>query len=161
MDNKTIDQTNTPINWQVDHEIKQYSSTWYVGLGGVFLGMMFLAVLLMKSWSFASLLVAVLVSVIFYIKKPIGSTRYSLSGSELFIDDNRYELNSFKAFGLIKNSNGLHNLILLPTKRFMPALTLDLPEAEGERVVDFFGARLPMQKLELNFIDKIVQKIGL
>lgn len=161
MDNKTIDQTNTPINWQVDHEIKQYSSTWYVGLGGVFLGMMFLAVLLMKSWSFASLLVAVLVSVIFYIKKPIGSTRYSLSGSELFIDDNRYELNSFKAFGLIKNQNGLHNLVLLPTKRFMPALTLDLPESEGEKVVDFFGARLPMQKLELNFIDKIVQKIGL
>lgn len=161
MDNNNLEQSSEPINWQVDHVIKQYSSTWYVGLGGAFLAMMFIAVILLESWSFAALLVAVLVSIIFYIKKPISNTKYSLSGSELFIDDNRYELNSFKAFGLIKNSNGLHNLILLPTKRFMPALTLDLPEAEGERVVDFFGARLPMQKLELNFIDKIVQKIGL
>jgi hypothetical protein len=36
-------------------------------------------------------------------------------------------------------------------------MTVYFPEAEGEQIVDFFGERLPMEEVKLDFLDKLVR----
>jgi hypothetical protein len=50
-------------------------------------------------------------------------------------------------------------IVLMPRKRFSLAVTVYFPEAKGEEIVDVFGARLPMETVKLDLIDKIVRKL--
>jgi hypothetical protein len=47
----------------------------------------------------------------------------------------------------------------MPRKRFSPAVTVYFPKEKGEEIVDVFGARLPMEEVKLDLIDKIVRKL--
>ncbi|MNY79362.1 hypothetical protein D3C86_2199690 [compost metagenome] len=51
--------------------------------------------------------------------------------------------------------------MLIPVKRFLPGVTVYFPETLGEQIVDFLGARLAMQELHLDIIDKVVRKLRL
>ncbi len=159
---KKVKETKKPIAWDFKDKIKKtYSSTWYIALIGVFLGLMSFAYFIIKSWSFMALLVVVLLSIILYINTPAKNIHYTLDRNEIFVNETQYLVSNFKSFGLIQNKTGHHSIILIPKKRFSPALSLDFDDKNGEQIVDFFGYRLPMQKIDRNFIDKIVDKIGL
>ena len=161
MQDKKNDSLNQ-ISWEFKEEInKSYSNKWYLGLFGIFTALVLIACFLMKSWSFIILLVVILVSVLIYIKTPKKDVKYLISGNEIFIDDAKYLIADYKSFGILKKSGNSHSIVLIPVKRLSPALILDFSEEYGEGIVDFFGARLPMQEVSRNFIDKIVDKTGL
>ena len=158
--------TNSPddsINWQSDDSQKrEFSNKWYICMAIGFLALLALAIFLIKSWSFVVLLAVSALALIVFIRRPGKPVHYSLSPDGVSIDGVNRPLDEFKAFGLITNLNGSFKIGLIPTKRLSPTLEIDInnPE-EGEKIVDFLGARLPMKELELNFIDQIVQRIGL
>ena len=47
--------------------------------------------------------------------------------------------------------------MLTPRKRFSPRVTVYFPEAQGEEIVDAFGARLPMEEVKLDMLDKLIK----
>jgi hypothetical protein len=49
--------------------------------------------------------------------------------------------------------------MLLPTKRFKPGTSVYFPEEAGEAIVDMLGARLPMEDLHLDVVDKVIRKL--
>ena len=55
--------------------------------------------------------------------------------------------------------DGHYAIVLTPRKRFSPRTWVYFPEAQGEQIVDAFGARLPMEEVKLDFIDKIVRAL--
>ena len=57
--------------------------------------------------------------------------------------------------------NNQHSAILLPVKRFSPGLTLYFSEKEGEKIVDMLGARLPMQEIKPDALEKLIRMIKL
>lgn len=48
-------------------------------------------------------------------------------------------------------------IVLTPRKRFSPRVTVFFPEAQGEAIVDAFGARLPMEEVKLDMLDKLIK----
>jgi hypothetical protein len=118
-------------------------------------------VFFLKSWTFSILVIVMAFAVIIYTRRPPRTLTYALSGSQgLYVGERLYHFDEFKAFGLIKD--GEHNsIMLIPTKRFAPGVSVYFPPEAGEKIVDILGQRLPMEELKLDAIDIVVRKLRL
>ena len=65
----------------------------------------------------------------------------------------RYE--DYRAFGIMKEGSH-YSAVLIPKKRFSINVKVYFPTGSGEAIVDALGARLPMEEVKLDFLDKIV-----
>lgn len=158
LDNADLSQ---PVNWQATEYIHQEKDAkWFVIFGIVLLAMLAVAILFMKSWTFAVLLVVIAVVIVVFAKRPPRILSYSLSDKGLHIGDTLHHFADFKGFGLIRDGEEF-SVMLIPTKRFQPGVTVYFPEESGEAIVDMLGARLPMQDLKLDAVDKLVRKLRL
>ena len=79
-----------------------------------------------------------------YVRRPPRTLTYALSPKQgLYVGEQLYSFDSFKAFGLIQDGEH-HSIMLIPRKRFAPGVSVYFPEDAGERIVDILGQRLPM-----------------
>ena len=62
----------------------------------------------------------------------------------------------FKAFG-VEMEGGHYAIVLIPRKRFSPRVRAYFPKEMGEAIVDAFGARLPMEEVKYDILDKLVK----
>jgi hypothetical protein len=118
-------------------------------------------VFLLKSWTFSALVVVMAIAVVIYTRRPPKELTYALSAQQgLYVGERLYHFDEFKSFGLIKD--GEHNsIMMIPTKRFSPGVSVYFPEEAGEQIVDILGQRLPMEELKLDVIDIVVRKLRL
>lgn len=150
-----------PVNWEAKEYIHQEKNgLWFVIFGVVIVGLMAAAVLLMKSWSFAILLVVIAAVIVVFAKRPPRVMSYSISEKGLHIGDTLHAFSDFKSFGVIRDGEE-YSVMLIPTKRFLPGVTVYFPEESGEEIVDMLGSRLPMQELHLDWLDRFVRKLRL
>lgn len=151
-----------PVRWSAREYIDQErNGLWFVGFVAVVLGLIAVDIFLLKSYTFSALVVVMAIAVIIYARRPPREIQYTLSGGQgLYVGDRLYHYSEFKSFGLIRDGEH-HSVMLIPTKRFSPGVSVYFPEEAGERIVDILGARLPMQKLKLDAIDVIVRKLRL
>ena len=149
------------VNWQATEYIHQdKGAKWFVIFGIVFVAFEAMAIFLMNSPTFAVLLVVVAVAIVVFAKRPPRILSYSLSGKGLHIGDTLHNFADFKSFGVI-HDGAEYSVMLIPTKRFQPGVTVYFPEESGEAIVDMLGARLPMQDLKLDAVDKITRFLRL
>ena len=66
----------------------------------------------------------------------------------------------FRAFGVRKDL-GVYSIVLLPKKRFSPSTIIYFSKEDGEKITDIIGARLPMEEVKFDLIDRIIHKIKL
>lgn len=151
-----------PVHWGAREYIPaEKNGLWFVAFAVVVLGLIAADVFLLKSYTFSLLVVVMAVAVIVYSRRPPKEIQYTLSGSQgLYIGERLYHYNEFKAFGLIKDGDH-HSIMLIPTKRFAPGVSVYFPQEVGEQIVDILGARLPMETLKLDVIDVVVRKLRL
>lgn len=150
-----------PVNWQATEYIHQEKDAkWFILFGLVLIAMLAVAILFMKSWTFAVLLVVIAVVIVVFAKRPPRILSYSLSDKGLHIGDTLHRFADFKGFGIIRDGEEF-SIMLIPTKRFQPGVTVYFPEEAGEAIVDMLGARLPMQDLKLDVVDRLVRKLRL
>ena len=153
-----------PVYWSAKEYIHQEKNgLWFVVFGLVIVAFIALDIFVIQSffYSFSILIVVMAIAVIIYSRRPPRTIDYTLSGDQgLYVGDRLYHFSEFKAFGLVRDQ-GEHSIMMIPVKRFSPGLTVYFPEEAGEKIVDIFGARLPMQDLKLDIIDVIVRKLRL
>ena len=150
-----------PVNWQAKEFVHQEKdSKWFILFGIVAAVFMAVAIFLMQSWTFAALLVVIAIVIVVLAKRPPRLMSYSLSEKGLHIGDTLHAFSDFRAFGIIHDGEE-YSIMLIPTKRFLPGVTIYFPEEAGEEIVDALGSRLPMQDLRLDVVDRIVRKLRL
>ena len=66
-------------------------------------------------------------------------------------------MDSFRSFGLVKEG-AIWNVRLISNKRFVPPVTAYLPDDVGEQVVDVLGALLPLEDIEPDMVDRLVNR---
>ena len=144
------------ITWEAQEYIQHDRNVgWYVGLVVIGLAFVGLAVLL-KWWSFALLIIVSVLALFVYTIRPPRTLRYKLDEKGLVEGNKLYPYTEYKSFGILRD--GQHfAIILTPRKRFSGRVTVYFPEKEGEKIVDAFGARLPMEEVKLDFIDRAVR----
>ena len=159
---RTPEVPENPVTWTAHEYVHiDKSPVWFVLFVIVVLGLISVDIFILKSWTFSALVVVMAVAVIIYTRRPPRELTYALSAKHgLYISERLYRFEEFKAFGLIKD--GEHNsIMLIPTKRFSPGVSVYFPEEAGERIVDILGQRLPMEELKLDIIDVVVRKLRL
>ena len=153
---------NEPVHWSANETIDaDKGGLWFVALIVIALILIAGDIFWLKEFTFSILVVVMAAVIILYSRRPARLIDYTLSGEQgLYIGEKLYHFSEFKAFGLIRDQ-GQHSILLIPVKRFAPGVSVYFPEDAGEKIVDIFGARLPMQDLKLDAIDVIVRKLRL
>lgn len=148
-----------PVRWQATEYIHHDKSmAWFAVFGLVVVVFILIAIFLIKSITFAILVPVMATALVVYSYRPPRVIDYTLSRQGLHINDRLYPFGDFKSFGVIRD-DGEYSIMLIPTKRFRPGVTVYFPEEAGEAIVDMLGVRLPMQELKLDIIDKVTRKL--
>ncbi len=154
--NKGMDKREPIVSWQAEEYVQNDKNVgWYVGLVVVGLVLVGISVLL-RWWSFTALIVVAVFALVVYTVRPPRKLQYMLDDNGLLEGDRLYRYEDFKSFGLLRD--GTHfAIVLTPRKRFSAAVTIYFPEEQGEKIVDAFGARLPMEEVKLDFLDRVIK----
>ncbi len=147
------------VQWQATEYIQHdKNASWFVLFVVVTLGLMAIAIFVIQSWTFAVLVPVMAVALLTYTQRPPRLMSYSLSRKGLHVNDHLYPFVDFKAFGVIHDGSE-YSIMLVPTKRFRPGVSVYFPENVGEQLVDMLGTRLPMRDLHLDFVDRLLRKL--
>ena len=150
--------TKTIVSWEAEEYLqREKRAGWYVGFVIVALALVALSIIL-KWWTFTALVVLCAIALIIYSVRPPRKLHYSLNGKGLLEGDKLYEYDSFKNFGVLQDEDN-YAIVLTPRKRFSPRVTVYFPKESGEKIVDAFGMRLPMEEVKLDFLDSIVRML--
>ena len=151
--------TQEPITWEASEYIHhQKSFMWYLVCIGLGIILTLLSFFLLRAWSFSLLILVITAAIVVYGRRPPRNMRYQLTTSTLHINESSYNLHDFRSFGVVQEGP-FYSIVLIPTKRFMPAINLYFPAEAGEQIVDRLGSLLPMEVFEPDFIDRFVKKI--
>ena len=148
-------KTLQDVSWEAEEYI-QYNRNfwWYIGLFVVGAGLGALAVFY-QQWSFLILIIVCVLAIIVTAIRPPRKLKYSLDKNGLTENGRLHKYSEFRAFGILKEGSHF-SAVLIPKKRFSPQVKVYFPGGSGESIVDALGARLPMEEVKLDFIDKIV-----
>ena len=143
------------ITWQAEEYIVPGRNTWwYVGLFVIGAALAALSVFL-QWWTFLILIVLSIITILTSTIRPPRKITYTLNSEGLSEGQKLHKYEDYKAFGILKEGNH-YSAVLIPKKRFGLSVKVYFPEGSGEAIVDALGARLPMQEVKLDFLDKIV-----
>ena len=148
---KTIEDTS----WETEEYIVRDRNTWwYIGLFAVGIALSALAVVL-KWWTFLVLVNLSVVAILVSTFRPPRKIKYTLNKEGLVEGNKLHKYEEFRAFGILKEGP-YFSAVLIPKKRFGLSVKVYFKEGNGEAIVDALGARLPMEEVKLDFLDKIV-----
>ena len=149
----------TPVRWQASEYIQRDKGlVWYVVFGLIVVILMVIAIVVMRAWTFAVLIPVMAAALIVYTRRPPRVISYTLSRQGLHINDQLHSFAEFKNFTVIHGDDE-YSVLLVPTKRFKPGVSVYFPEEAGEAVVDMLAARLPMEESRLDLVDRIIRKL--
>lgn len=153
--------TRSAIAWSAPDSAKRtFSKAWYLKISLFFAAIVIISIVWLDSIITAILFVVVYIALIIYTKKAPQLINYSLSDDGLFINDQAFKLEDFSSFGIIEDRE-LFSIVLLPSKRIATSLVINFDKKDGEAIIDFLGAVMPMKPVEENLIDKIIRRLGL
>lgn len=143
------------ISWEAEEYIvRKRNAWWYVGFFAVGIGLSAVSVFL-KQWTFLALIIVCIIAILVNTSRPPRKIKYTLDKTGLTEGKVLHKYESFRAFGILQE--GTHySAVLIPKKRFALQVKVYFPEKNGEAIVDALGARLPMEQVKLDFLDKIV-----
>ena len=146
-----------PFSWQAVEGVQhEHETNWYVAFGIVTVLLMLLAIFVLKDITFTILIPIMAIATFMLTRKPPRMVSYSISPKGIYIADKLYDFSEFKAFGVITDTEQ-PSIVLIPTKRFGFGATIYFDEADGERIVDLLGARIPMKEIKPDPIDKFIR----
>jgi hypothetical protein len=143
------------VSWEAEEYIVRDRNTWwYIGLFAVGIGLSAIAVW-QRWWTFLILVILCVVTILTSNLRPPRKIKYTLSKDGLTEAGKLHHYEEFKAFGVLKEGNHF-SAVLIPKKRFALSVKVYFPGGSGEAIVDALGAKLPMEEVKLDFLDKIV-----
>ncbi len=151
-------KTKEIVSWDANeyiHRDKQFG--WYIGFFLVVAALVALSIFL-QWWTFTALVVLSAIALFIYVIRSPRQLHYSLTPKGLAEGNKFYKYEEYKSFGVLQDGKD-YAIVLTPTKRFSPRVMVYFPETSGEKIVDAFGARLPMEEVKLDFLDKIVKML--
>ncbi len=150
-----------PIRWQASEYVhNEKDHLWFILFALATIALTGVAIFLIKSFTFALLVPIMAAALFLYTRRPPRILDYTLSRHGLYINDELFPFSEFKGFALV---HGLeqYSIMLIPTKRFKPAISINFPEEAGEAIIDTLAPRLPMREMQPDAIDRIVRKLHL
>ena len=148
-------KTFQDVSWEAKEYIEQERNIWwYVCLFAVGVGLCVLSFFL-SWWSFMVLVIVCVIAILVTSIRPPRKIQYTLDKTGLTEGGKLHKYEDFRAFGILKEGSHF-SAVLIPKKRFAIQVKVYFPGDSGEAIVDALGARLPMEEVKLDLLDKIV-----
>ena len=152
-------QSPGSVAWQASeyvHHEKQ--AMWFVPVILAALVLLIVSILVVQSLTFAVLIIAMTAVFAIYAVRPPRIMSYELTTAGLKINEKFFAYHDFRYFGIIQDGP-LFSVVLIPNKRFMPAVNVYFPEENGGVIVDTLGTHLPMEKVQQDSLDKLMKHL--
>ena len=147
------------LSWQASEYVHhEKDKIWFLILFGAAIALVAVAILVIQSITFAVLVVVMAITLAVFAVRPPRINNYSVTASGIQINDKHFLYHDFRYFGIVQDGP-LYSAVLIPNKRFMPAVTIYFPSENGEEIVDALGAYLPMEHVELDLVDQLVRRL--
>lgn len=104
--------------------------------------------------------IIILVAIIFgvYAKRQPRTLNYHLEYGGLTIGEKFYDFGQFRSF-VMAHEGAFSSISFMPLKRFMPVLTVYYSPDDEQKIVQLLSARLPMENLGKDVIDRFLHRI--
>ena len=143
------------VEWDAEEYIQyKHNIGWYIALF-VFGSLLCILSGVMGQWSFLVLIIVCIVAILVSPARPPRKIHYKLDSTGLTEGGKLHPYSDFRAFGILKEESHFCAL-LIPKKRFGLSVKIYFPGGSGEAIVDALGARLPMEEVHLDILDRIV-----
>ena len=143
------------VEWTAEEYVeKNRNYSWYIGFFVVAAVFAALAIWL-GWWTFLALVIVSIIAILTSTLRPPRKINYVLDKKGLTEGGQLHKFEDYKSFGILKETSHFA-AVLMPKKRFGLQVKVYFPEKNGEQIVDFLGARLPMEDVKKDFLDKIV-----
>lgn len=147
------------LTWQASEYVHhEKDKIWFLILFGAALVLLAVALLLVQSITFAVLVIVMTATLAIFAVRPPRILNYGLSNGGIQINDKHFLYHDFRFFGIVQDGP-LYTAVLIPNKRFMPTVNIYFPAENGEEIVDVLGDHLPMEHVELDFLDQLVRRL--
>lgn len=131
---------------------------WYaaLALGGA-VGTMLIYLLTKDKVTSAIIIFALITFGVFASRKP-REEQYALTPQGIQVGNKSFAFHDFKTFS-IADEGSAASVVLMPLKRFMPALTIYVTQDVEEQVVDFLSFYLPFSQHKTDAVDGLLRRI--
>lgn len=147
------------LSWEASEYVHHRKSPlWILGYAAVMLSLLAAAFFLTKSLTFTAVVIVMAIAIGVFALRPPRVLHYKLTDQGLQIENSYFRYDAFRAFGIV-DDGALFSVMLIPTKRFMPAVTMYFAEEDGEKIVDILGSRLPMQEIHVDVVDRLIRRL--
>ncbi len=153
--NQLMTQAVQDVSWQAEEYVIPGRNTWwYIGLIIVSLALCAISVW-QNWWTFFVVIILCDITLLTSNLRPPRKINYQLTKDGLIEGQKLHKYEDFRAFGILKEGNHF-SAVLIPKKRLSFSVKVYFPGGSGEAIVDALGARLPMEEVKLDFLDKII-----
>lgn len=102
--------------------------------------------------------VIMLIAIIVVAIRPPRVLRYAIDSSGVHVGEKLYTYHQFQSYGVLQEG-GVWSILLMPTGRFQPPLSIYFSSDQGEKIVDILGTYLPMEEHKPDIIDRLSSKL--
>lgn len=147
------------LTWEAsEYVMHSKSSAWFIGLGVITLALAALLWFALHDYLAIVVLLLMAVAVIVYAVRRPHTLQYSISDDDIVVGHREFHYDEFRSFSIMKEG-GLYSVVLLPTKRFAPAISIYFPEEHAEIITELLSRHLPHEEREPDIIDRITQSL--
>lgn len=147
------------VDWEASEFIHHPKGVnWFAGYGLFTVVLLAVGIFVLKDMittaGFAVMLVAILVVSL----RPPRTLHYVLDSGGVHVGDKVYAYQHFQSFGVLQE-DGIWSVLLMPTARFQPPLSIYFAKEQGEKIVDALSAYLPMENHKLALVDRLSSRL--
>ncbi|HVO86751.1 MAG TPA: hypothetical protein VMT23_03480 [Candidatus Binatia bacterium] len=157
MANKKTKTLNWTASEYIDHN---RGASWYLALAAI--TTVFAAGFYIWTKDYFGTVTIVILGIIVGVVarwKP-NDIKYELSSQGLNVGDKLYPYSSFKSFSVLHEGD-LSSLMLMPTKRFMPPITVFFDEQDEDNLVSIIEDHLPLEERSVDRVDRLSRRLRL
>jgi len=140
------------ITWQsAEYFAHDKDSSWY---GAMVLGSIIISIIvyiLNRDSITAVIILFSLIGLTYFSGRKPREQQFSVSAEGVQVGRNFYSFHDFRSFSVVEEPGSV-SIILVPLKRFMPAVNIYVSAEHSEQVVNFVASILPFEQLKTDVV---------
>lgn len=147
------------ITWQsAEYMTHDKDSSWY---GAMVLGSILISAvvyILNRDIITAAIILFALVGLTYFSGRKPREQQFAVSAEGVQVGHNFYAFHDFRSFSVAEEPSSI-SIVLMPLKRFMPAVNIFVPADYEEKVVNFISEILPIEQHKPDVVDNLMRRI--
>jgi hypothetical protein len=145
-------------SWEASEYVHHHKGMgWYLGLLGLLVVLVAVAVLL-KLWLTIGAFLAMALAIVVYARRPPRTLLYELSQKGIKIDGKEYPYSEFRSFGVLKDLEW-HTIDLEPVRRFNPRMSILFDNDDFDAIVGHLELHLPRTDRNPDVIERLTRTL--